>query len=156
VPALDSIDRQILNLLQNDFPVAAQPFKIMAERMGISEGEVLSRIGSMKSAGLIRRIGGIMDTRSLGYYSTLCTAMVPDSRVDEAAEAINRLPGVTHNYLRDHDYNLWFTLTVPTREEADRILTELESELGVEIVSMPAEKVFKIRVNFDMETNDED
>lgn len=97
-----------------------------------------------------------MDTRSLGYYSTLCTAMVPDSRVDEAAEAINRLPGVTHNYLRDHDYNLWFTLTVPTREEADRILTELESELGVEIVSMPAEKVFKIRVNFDMETNDED
>ena len=124
--------------------------------MGISEGEVLSRIGSMKSAGLIRRIGGIMDTRSLGYYSTLCTAMVPDSRVDEAAEAINRLPGVTHNYLRDHDYNLWFTLTVPTREEADRILTELESELGVEIVSMPAEKVFKIRVNFDMETNDED
>ncbi|HRY12244.1 MAG TPA: AsnC family transcriptional regulator [Syntrophomonadaceae bacterium] len=156
MPALDSIDRQILNLLQNDFPVAAQPFKIMAERMGISEGEVLSRIGSMKSAGLIRRIGGIMDTRSLGYYSTLCTAMVPDSRVDEAAEAINRLPGVTHNYLRDHDYNLWFTLTVPTREEADRILTELESELGVEIVSMPAEKVFKIRVNFDMETNDED
>lgn len=156
MPALDSIDRQILNLLQNDFPVAAQPFKIMAERMGISEGEVLSRIGSMKSAGLIRRIGGIMDTRSLGYYSTLCTAMVPDSRVDEAAETINRLPGVTHNYLRDHDYNLWFTLTVPTREEADRILTELESELGVEIVSMPAEKVFKIRVNFDMETNDED
>lgn len=156
MPALDSIDRQILNLLQNDFPVAAQPFKIMAERMGISEGEVLSRIGSMKSAGLIRRIGGIMDTRSLGYYSTLCTAMVPDSRVDEAAEAINRLPGVTHNYLRDHDYNLWFTLTVPTREEADRILTELESELGVEIVSMPAEKVFKIRVNFDMETNDDD
>ena len=156
MPALDSIDRQILNLLQNDFPVAAQPFKIMAERMGISEGEVLSRIGSMKSAGLIRRIGGIMDTRSLGYYSTLCTAMVPDSRVDEAAEASNRLPGVTHNYLRDHDYNLWFTLTVPTREEADRILTELESELGVEIVSMPAEKVFKIRVNFDMETNDED
>ena len=156
MPALDSIDRQILNLMQNDFPVAAQPFKIMAERMGISEGEVLSRIGSMKSAGLIRRIGGIMDTRSLGYYSTLCTAMVPDSRVDEAAEAINRLPGVTHNYLRDHDYNLWFTLTVPTREEADRILTELESELGVEIVSMPAEKVFKIRVNFDMETNDDD
>ena len=156
MPALDSIDRQILNLLQNDFPVAAQPYKVMAERMGVSEKEILARIGMMKSAGIIRRIGGILDTRSLGYYSTLCTTMVPDSRVGEAAEVINRLPGVTHNYLRDHDYNLWFTLTVPAREEADRILAELESTLGIEIISMPAETVFKIRVNFDMEANDDD
>lgn len=156
MPALESIDRQILNLLQNDFPVAAQPYKVMAERLGISEEEVMARIGMMKSVGIIRRIGGIMDTRSLGYYSTLCTAMVPASEVDEAAEVINRLPGVTHNYLRDHAYNLWFTLTVPAREEADRILAELESTLGIEIVSMPAETVFKIRVNFDMEINDDD
>ncbi|MEQ8200870.1 MAG: AsnC family transcriptional regulator [Syntrophomonadaceae bacterium] len=156
MPVLDKIDRQILNLLQNDFPLAAQPFKAIAERMGISEEEVLTRVGIMKSTGLIRRIGGVMDTRSLGCYSTLCAAMVPASRIEEAVEVINRLPGVTHNYLRDHDYNLWFTLTVPSRAEADETLSDLESALEVEIVSMPAEKVFKIRVNFDMEIPDED
>lgn len=124
--------------------------------MGISEAEVLDRIVTMKSTGLIRRIGGIIDTRSLGYYSTLCAAMVPVSRIDAAVAAINRLPGVTHNYLRDHEYNLWFTLTVPSQQEAVGTLEDLESTLGIEIVSMPAEKVFKIRVNFNMETNDDD
>ena len=153
---LDDIDRQILNLLQSDFPLAAQPYKVMAEGMGISEAEVLDRIGTMKSTGLIRRIGCIKDTRSLGYYSTLCAAMVPGSRIDAAVAAINRLPGVTHNYLRDHEYNLWFTLTVPSQQEAVGTLEELESPLGIEIVSMPAEKVFKIRDNFEMEIGNED
>lgn len=156
MPTLDDIDRQILSLLQSDFPLAAQPYKVMAEGMGISEAEVLDRIVTMKSTGLIRRIGGIIDTRSLGYYSTLCAAMVPVSRIDAAVAAINRLPGVTHNYLRDHEYNLWFTLTVPSQQEAVGTLEDLESTLGIEIVSMPAEKVFKIRVNFNMETNDDD
>ena len=156
MPTLDDIDRQILSLLQSDFPLAAQPYKVMAEGMGISEAEVLDRIVTMKSTGLIRRIGGIIDTRSLGYYSTLCAAMVPVSRIDAAVAAINRLPGVTHNYLRDHEYNLWFTLTVPSQQEAVGTLEDLESTLGIEIVSMPAEKVFKIRVNFDMEIGNED
>lgn len=156
MPQLDGTDRRILNLLQNDFPLTAQPFKALAEQMGISEEEVLGRIGTMKSDGLIRRIGAVMDTPALGYYSTLCAAMVPEPRIDEAAAAINRLPGVTHNYLRDHEYNLWFTLTSASAAEADGILTDLGAELGIEVVSMPAERVFKIRVEFDMETSDED
>lgn len=153
--ALDKLDRQILNQLQADFPVNGAPYKVIADRLGISEAEVLTRIGVMKSTGLIRRIGGIMNTASLGYVSTLCAAVVPSSRIEAAIQAINTLQSVTHNYLRDHEYNVWFTLTVPSWEEVDRVLQELESALQIKIVSMPTEKVFKIKVAFDMESKDE-
>lgn len=153
--ALDKLDRQILNQLQADFPVSGEPYKVIADRLEISEAEVLTRIGVMKSTGLIRRIGGVMNTASLGYVSTLCAAVVPSSRIEAAVQSINNLPSVTHNYLRDHEYNVWFTLTVTSWEEVDRVLQELESTLKIKIVSMPAEKVFKIKVAFDMESKDE-
>ncbi len=153
--ALDKLDRQILNQLQADFPVSGEPYRVIADRLEISEAEVLTRIGVMKSTGLIRRIGGVMNTASLGYVSTLCAAVVPSSRIEAAVQSINNLPSVTHNYLRDHEYNVWFTLTVTSWEEVDRVLQELESTLKIKIVSMPAEKVFKIKVAFDMESKDE-
>ncbi len=151
MPEIDNLDRKILNLLQNDFPLSVEPYKIMAKRLEISEDNLLQRIAAMKSAGLIRRIGGIMDTRGLGYYSTLCAVSIPPGSIKEVAGYINALPGVTHNYLRDHKYNLWFTLTAVSREEADKQLRELESKLDLTILSMPAERIFKIRVSFDME-----
>lgn len=153
MPDIDDVDRRILNHLQNDFPLSIQPYKIMADRLQISEEILLTRIAAMKSSGLIRRIGGIMDARGLGFFSTLCAVSVPPSRIEEVAEAINSIPGVTHNYLRDHKYNLWFTLTATSREEAEKQLHVLESKIGLTILSMPAEKIFKIRVSFDMENN---
>jgi len=155
VPLLDSLDRRILNQLQTDFPVAAEPYRVMADHLGISEAELLTRIGVMKSSGLIRRIGGVMNTHSMGFVSTLCAAVVSSSELENAIQVINRLPGVTHNYLRDHEWNVWFTLTVPSQQEANHILEELRSGLGCEIISMPAEKIFKIKVAFDMEKQDD-
>jgi len=153
--AWDDIDRKILDLLQNDFPLAVRPFAAMADSLSIGEAELISRIAVMKDSGLIRRIGGIMDSRNLGFYSTLCAVSVPEGQIEEAALIINQQPGVTHNYKRDHDYNMWFTLTVPSRGEADTILQELESSLGLDIISMPAEKVYKIKVSFKMESKND-
>lgn len=148
----DEGDRKILDYLQNEFPLAVNPFEVMADRLGMSETELMNRIAVMKESGLIRRIGGIMDSRNLGFYSTLCAVCVPEGRIEEAAQIINQQPGVTHNYLRDHDYNIWFTLTMPSYEEAMTVLRELEAALGLNIISMPAEKVYKIKVSFDMES----
>lgn len=146
----EDVDRKILDILQNDFPLAIQPFQEMSKRLNISEEELLTRIGAMKASGVIRRIGGIMDSRNLGFYSTLCAVTVPEARIEEAAEVINQLRGVTHNYLRDHEYNMWFTLTMPSREELEAKLGELETLLGLKITNMPAQKVYKIKVSFDM------
>jgi len=147
---LQDIDRDILHCLQNDFPLTEQPYLEMANKLCISEAEVLERIARMKASGLIRRIGGIIDSRNLGFYSTLCAAAVPDARIESVAEAINRLPGVTHNYLRDNDINIWFTLTTSSYGETAETLQALERELGIKIMTMPAQKVYKIKVSFDM------
>lgn len=147
----DDTDRKILDLLQNDFPLAVQPFQVMAETLQLSQDELIARIAAMKASGLIRRIGGILDSRRLGFYSTLCAVTVPEERIEEAARIINQQPGVTHNYLRDHAYNLWFTLTAPSRQESAEVLQALQADLGLNIISMPAEKVYKIKVSFKME-----
>ena len=151
----DDIDRKILDILQNDFPLAVQPFAVMADHLSMGEDELINRIGLMKDSGLIRRIGGIMDSRNLGFFSTLCAVTVPEVRIEEVAQIINLQPGVTHNYLRDHDYNMWFTVTMPSQEETLMVLQGLETTLGLNIISMPAEKVYKIKVSFNMGSNND-
>jgi len=151
----DQIDIKILDTLQNEFPLEERPFLALARQLGISEADVLERIAAMKASGLIRRIGGIFDSGRMGYYSTLCAMEVPAGRISEVGEIINRLPGVTHNYLRDHAFNIWFTLTASSPEKAARILSELEKDLGLPISSMPTLKVYKIKVSFEVGASDE-
>ena len=150
---LDHTDHSILDILQNSMPLTLQPFKDIADQLAIREDEVIGRIDAMKKSGLIRRIGGIIDSHHLGYYSTLCAIDVPDKRIDEVAAMINQMPGVTHNYLRDHTYNIWFTLTSPTKADSDKQLKELERSCGLKILSMPTTKVYKIKVSFAMGDN---
>ena len=147
---LDKTDQNILNILQNSFPLALRPYQDIAIQLGISEDEVLERIGRMKTEGLIRRIGGIMDSGQLGFFSTLCAIAVPEERIDEVAAVINENAGVTHNYLREHKYNLWFTLTCKTQAEVQKQIEALEKSTACKIVSMPTQKVYKIKVSFDM------
>ncbi len=147
---IDKIDQDILDILQNSFPLSLRPYKEMGEQLGIAEDEIMQRIARMKAEGLIRRIGGIMDSRQMGFYSTLCTISVPEDRVVEVANIINQNTGVTHNYLREHFYNIWFTLTAVSQSEAEKQLRDLEDSIGLNIVSMPARKVYKIKVSFDM------
>lgn len=152
---LDKTDQALLTILQNDFPLSARPFQDLAVQLAIPEGEVLERIQQMKVDGLIRRIGGVLDSGSLGYSSTLCAAAVPVDRVDEVAAIVSQNPGVTHNYLREHTYNIWFTLTCQSQQERQSQIAELEASIGCRIQSMPTRKMYKIKVSFNMEEANE-
>ena len=134
---MDDVDRRLLNEIQKEFPVVAYPFKKIGERLDINGEEVLKRLRRLKKEGIIRRIGAVVDPRSLGWVSTLCAARVPDERVEEFVAVVNRLPGVTHNYERKAYYNIWFTLTAPswnavedTRQKTDRFCQRQRNGVG--------------------------
>lgn len=145
---ITGLDQKILNLLQNDFPLEEKPYAAIAKRLDISETEVLERIRMLKQEGVIRRIGGVIDSKKLGFYSTLCACHAEEQKVLQVAEIINEEKGVTHNYIRDDWYNIWFTLTSPSKEIATEVIKKLEEKTGCIIKSMPAKKVYKIRAVF--------
>jgi len=147
----DELDRRILNRIQSDFPVAPRPFLVLAAELGLAEEELLARIRRLKARGWIRRIGGNFVPDRLGYVSTLCAARVPAERLPAFIEAVNRHPGVTHNYLRENAWNVWFTFIAPSMAEIEEKLDRLRAETGVaEILNLPATRVFKIRAQFDV------
>lgn len=147
---LDQMDRELLNRIQEKFPVAVRPYQELALNMHLTEEEVIKRLQCLKDSGVIRRIGAVFDSSHMGYFSTLCACQVPQERIDEVAGVVTREPGVTHNYLRDHTWNLWFTLTAPGKEAAQQVIERIERETGVAIQSMPTTKVYKIKVSFEI------
>ncbi|MEW6034647.1 MAG: Lrp/AsnC family transcriptional regulator [Chloroflexota bacterium] len=153
---LDAADRALLNLLQRDFPLVSEPFQLLAAEMGSTQAGVLGRVRSLCQGGFIRSIGGVFDPEGLGYRSTLAALHVADERLDEAARVVNAHPGVSHNYARDHYFNLWFTLSLPAEEDADSVIAMLALQTGAEAsANLPALRVFKLRVYFDMVGEDE-
>jgi len=147
---LDYLDRQLLNIIQVDFPIASRPYQILGERLGISESEVLERVHRLFETGIIRKIGPSFDTRRLGHVSILVAARVPEERVDEVAHIISSYPQVTHNYGRESEYNLWFTLICRDEGEMNDILESIKSRTGIsEMHMLPAERTFKIKVEFE-------
>ncbi|MHB1651940.1 MAG: siroheme decarboxylase subunit beta [Desulfitobacteriaceae bacterium] len=147
---MDVIDRALLNAVQTRFPVEAHPYAVLASEAETGEAEAFTRIQILRQSGVIRRLGGVFDSQRLGYYSTLCAAKVPVDKVTVLADMLASIPGVTHNYLRDHAYNMWFTLIAPSRNKVEEILTRIRYESGVKnIFSLPALRLFKIRVDFD-------
>ncbi|HUV60277.1 MAG TPA: AsnC family transcriptional regulator [Desulfatiglandales bacterium] len=146
---MDDIDRKLLNEIQSNFPVTQRPYKDLGVRLSCSEDNILTRIKSLKKEGIIRRIGGNFDSQRIGFTTTLCAARVPDDTIEEFVRVVNKYPGVTHNYLRDHHYNIWFTFVAPNMKVIDRYIEEIMKHTGVEeILNLPAVKRFKILVNF--------
>lgn len=148
---LGELDYKILNILQEEFPLSPRPFLDIAHQLELTEEEVITRIRRLYEDGIIRRLGGVMDAKSLGFYSTLCACWVPEDSISRAAGIINSYREVTHNYVREHDqYNIWFTLTSTSQDEASRLIREIEELAGVKVEQMPARKVYKIKVSFEM------
>lgn len=146
---LDDMDRLILNHIQSHFPVVANPYAAIAGDLGLMEKEVIARLKSLKQKGIIRRIGGNFVPEKLGYVSTLCAARVPEDRLHCFTKVVNRFPGVTHNYLRDNSFNVWFTFIAPSMEKIEENLEVISRETGVtEILNLPATKNFKINAQF--------
>lgn len=152
---LDSVDKKLLNEIQWVFPLAERPYLEIANRHGISEDEAMRRISAMKDIGIIRQINAIFDTRRLGYKSALVAFAVMPDRLDLVAERINEHPGVSHNYERNHEYNMWFTLAVPPgsdmKEDLDR-MAALDGVIKYRV--LPTLKLYKIGVRLDMVNDD--
>jgi DNA-binding Lrp family transcriptional regulator len=147
---LDRTDRTILNEIQSYFPLKARPYQEIAQRLGLTEKEVLSRVKGMARGGIIRRIGANFNSRKLGFFSTLCAARVPQERLPRFIEVVNRYVGVTHNYERNGEYNIWFTFIAETPENVEAALEDIKGQTGIEdLISLPAENIFKIQVDFE-------
>ncbi len=148
---MDAIDKKMLNILQKEFPLEERPFLIVAGRCGISEDEALARIKKMKDKGIIRRIGAVFDGTKLGRVSTLCAARVPEDKIDHFVQIVNANKGVTHNYRRNHEYNIWFTASAASAGELSAFLDDVREKTGVtDILNMRAVRTFKIDASFDI------
>ncbi len=151
---MDEMDKKILDIIQTDFPISSRPYQDIGSRVGITEAEALSRVRILEQKGIIRRIGANFQSRKLGWHSTLCAASVPENRLEEFVAEVNRHPGVTHNYLRQHNHNVWFTYIAPSEEDISRALADITAKTGIEILNLPAERMFKIQVDFPMQNED--
>lgn len=145
---IDKTDKDILNRIQGEFPISADPYGEIGREAGISGAEALTRVKRMIEAGVIRKVGPFFDARKMGYGSTLCAADVPPDKMDAAVAAINSYPGVTHNYLREGRPNLWFTVIAESKEAIERILSEISKKASIgPIRNLPAKKMFKVKVD---------
>ena len=152
---LEKLEQRVLEIIQQDFPIAPRPYEVLAERLGVSENEVFESVQSLCEKRIIRRLGGSFDSRKVGYKSTLAALSVPEERLDEAVEIVNSYPGVTHNYEREGEYNVWFTIIAPSEDEIGETIKEIGERTGAPTLNLPATHVFKIKVNFDLGTDDE-
>ncbi|HSO98788.1 MAG TPA: AsnC family transcriptional regulator [Solirubrobacteraceae bacterium] len=155
---LDDLDRKLLNLMQGSFPIAPRPFGHVAARAEVSEDEVLARVQHLIDERIIRQVTPIFDTRALGYASMLVAAKVDADNPWRAANIINEHPGVSHNYLRNHEFNIWFTIATEPGSALglEGTLEVLAREAGAESVrQLPTLKLFKIRMDLEMEAGTE-
>src|ERR687885_327341 len=148
---MDDRDRQLLNLIQTRFPLVSRPYRELGQLLGESELEIIERVRRLRSERIIRQISAIFDTKALGYKSSLVAMRVPSERLGEAARIINEHPGVSHNYERNHEYNLWFTIAVPPSSDLEATVQRLHELAGAETTRvMYTLKLFKIGVELDM------
>jgi siroheme decarboxylase len=152
---IDPLDKQLLNDIQWTFPLSDRPYHEIAAKHGLSEEDVMRRISLMKRSGLIRQINAIFDTRKLGYKSALVAFAVEKKKLDSVAQEVNKHPGVSHNYERDHEFNMWYTLAVPPDGDLKKDLEQMASLEGViKFRLLPTLKLYKIGVKLDMVNND--
>lgn len=140
-------------MLQSDFPISERPYDILAAKLDISTEELLNRTRRLIADGLIRRIGASMDSRKLGFTSTLAAVSVDANRIEKAAELIGSYPEVTHSYLRNDDFNIWFTVIAPRRQDIERILAEIRSALSLDagrMLNVPMKRLFKLDTRFNL------
>ncbi|BAF71254.1 transcriptional regulator, AsnC family [Sulfurovum sp. NBC37-1] len=143
---------ELLYQMQNAFPMTQRPFKEIADILNTTEEEVLSTVQRLKDEKIIRQTSAIFDTKRLGYKSSLVAFKVAEDNIDEAAQTINAHPGVSHNYLRNHDYNIWFTMAVAPDSKLglEKTIEILKEQTGADdAIILPTLKMFKISVKMD-------
>ncbi|MBE0537276.1 MAG: AsnC family transcriptional regulator [Phycisphaerae bacterium] len=148
---MDHLDKQILSALQNDFPLSERPYEVIAAKVGADVDEVFRRVQLLVGEGAIRRLGASLDSRKLGYSSTLAAVRVQESQIDVASQVISDYPEVTHSYLRDNEFNIWFTLIATDTGAIAGILEAIRLKLGLgpdDVLNLPVQKLFKLDARF--------
>ena len=148
---MNDVDAHLLNALQAEIPIVERPFAELGTALGLGEAEVLRRARALGAAGGIRRVGPSFNPRKLGHTSTLVAARVPEDTFDEAVTFINHFAEITHNYERDDEFNVWFTVIAESKAAIGGIIEKIRNNTAAELVELPATHVFKTRVCFDVE-----
>jgi DNA-binding Lrp family transcriptional regulator len=150
---LQDLDKKLMMEMQDHFPLSPRPFKELADRLGIPEEEVIERTRRLQAEGMIRRIGPILDVRRVkGRVGSLIGMKVPEDRLEEVAKIVNQFREVSHNYVRNDEYNVWFTISARGQERFNEILDAIKRESGIDdILVLSTKRYFKLSVRFDLE-----
>ena len=150
---MDKLDHCILKELQDGFPLSTKPYDILAGKLQLTPEQLWNRVQRMLQDGLIRRIGVCLDSNKLGFSSTLAAVSIPADRVEQAAKIIGEFPEVTHSYLRNDEFNIWFTVIAPDDDRVNCVLEHIRSGLCLkhsQILNLPAKRLFKLDSRFDI------
>jgi DNA-binding Lrp family transcriptional regulator len=147
---LDTLDRRLLEDFQRDFPLSERPYAELGERLGCTEAEVLERLGRLRAAGIVSRVGAVVRPHALGW-STLAALAVPPERLEEVAELVSGYQAVNHNYEREHVFNLWFVVTACDRAGVAAVLNDIEERCGLEPLDLPLEAPYHIDLGFPLQ-----
>lgn len=154
VNRLDEVDRKIVQLLQDNFPLVERPWREVGDKLNLTEDEVINRLKRLNERGVTRKIGPIIDSSKVGLTAaTLVGMKVPKHKVNDVAREINQYSSVSHNYEREHEYNVWFTLTATNNNELISTLEEIRQKTGIhpsDILNLPTKQRFKINVRFQL------
>ncbi len=150
---MDESDSRILRELQHNFPLSERPYEVVAERLQMSSEELWTSVTRMLDDGVIRRMGASFDSNKLGFRSTLAAVSVEPELVERAAKVIGQFPEVTHNYLRNDTFNIWFTLIAVDEKRIEEVLEEIRTTLSLEksaVLNLPVKQLFKLDARFDV------
>ena len=150
---VDDTDARLIDEYQSGFPVEARPFRTVADGLGIEEADALDRVRRLRSRGIYRRFGAVLNPPVIGS-STLAAVRAPEDRFEEVADAINDYRQVNHNYRRDHTWNMWFVVTAGSRDSRDRILAEIEERTGCAVLNLPMLTDYYIDLEFPVVNDD--
>ena len=134
---MDNIDRDIINTLQDGFPICTSPYKRVAEGLNISEQELISRLKNLLESGILSRFGPMYHAEKIGGALSLAAIKAPEKDFDTLAQTINAFPEVAHNYARDHTLNMWFVLATETPEQIQQVISKIEAKTGLTVYNMP-------------------
>ena len=147
---MDAIDRLIVNLMQNGFPITELPYRESAELIGITEDELIERLGRMLDDGILTRFGPLFQIERVGGAFTLAAMSVPKEDFDRVAGIVNAMPEVAHNYEREHELNMWFVLATETPERIREVIARIERETGCKVIDMPKFREYFVGLKFDV------
>ncbi len=143
---MDEIDRTIINTLQGGLPVCERPFLEAAQRIGISEDELLARLAHLRESGVLTRIGPLFQIEKMGGAFTLAALRAPESEFDQVAQKVNALPEIAHNYARDHELNMWFVIATETPGEIAQVIRRIEEETGCQVFNFPKSREYFVEM----------